>query len=511
MELNVVQAMAAVLMVLVTTRALWYLLWRPYAVARWFRWQGIRGPPYNLLVGSLPECQKMIVAGRAKDLDTISHDCITTVQPFFQKWASMYGKTFLYWLGPTPALCSTDMELVKKVLTDRTDMFQKDYSNPSLEAVLGNGVVFANGHDWKRRRKFIHPAFNQEKIKSMSAITLECTQQTMERWRNRQQAEIDMMHDSDEIAMSVIARVMLGKCYKEAWEVFIAGKEQLKLATYAFADPPVPGLWYLPTRRNRRAWYLDKLVKHKISQIIEARLASGVYEDDLLGQMLQLQLQTCSSGSTETLSTEEMVGECRTFFAAGYETSASLITWAMFLLASYPRWQEMVREEVVREYPAHRLPIGDALGKLKLLNMLLLETLRLYGPIAFLQRKTASDTILTHVKVPKGTIITIPLVLLHRDKEIWGPDADEFNPMRFQNGLSRAAKHSHALLAFSFGPRVCAGQNFAMVEVQIVIATIIKSFSFTLSPTYVHKPSNFITLMPKYGLPLIVRNLQLTA
>ena len=89
-------------------------------------------------------------------------------------------------------------------------------------------------------------------------------------------------------------------------------------------------------------------------------------EDDLLGQMLQLQLQTCSSGSTETLSTEEMVGECRTFFAAGYETSASLITWAMFLLASYPRWQEMVREDVVREYPAHRLPIGDALGKLKL-------------------------------------------------------------------------------------------------------------------------------------------------
>ncbi|KAM3393451.1 hypothetical protein ACQJBY_014253 [Aegilops geniculata] len=513
MEPNVVQALAAALMLLVITRALWYLLWRPYAVARWFGRQGIRGPPYKFLVGSLPECQKMIVAARAKGLDTSSHDCITTVQPFFRKWSSMYGKTFLYWLGPTPALCSTDLELVNKVLTDRTEMFRKDYSNPSLEAVLGNGVVFANGDDWKRRRKFIHPAFNQEKIKSMSAITLECTQQTMERWgalmqeNNRQQAEIDMMHDSDEIAMSVIARVMLGKSYKEAWEVFIAGKEQLKLATYGFADPPVPGFRYLPTRRNRRTWHLDKLVKHKISQIIDARLASSVYEDDLLGQMLQLQLQACSSA--ESLSTEEMVGECRTFFAAGYNTSASLITWAMFLLASYPRWQEMVREEVVREYPAHQLPLVDSPGKLKLLNMLLLETLRLYGPIAFLQRKTTSDTILAHVKVPKGTMITIPLVMLHRDKEIWGPDADEFNPMRFQNGLSRAAKHSRALLAFTCGPRVCAGQNFAMVEVQIVIATIIKSFSFTLSPTYMHKPTNFITLMPRYGLPLIVRNLQL--
>ncbi|KAM3373382.1 hypothetical protein ACQJBY_020039 [Aegilops geniculata] len=513
MEPNIGHALAAVLTLLVTTRALWYLVWRPYAVARRFGGQGIRGPPYKFLVGSLPECQRMVVAGRAKDLDTISHDCVTTVQPFFRKWASLYGKTFLYWLGPTPALCCTDMELVKKVLTDRTDMFQKDYLNPSLDPVLGNGVVFANGDDWKRRRKFIHPAFNQGKIKAMSAITLECTHQTIERWRtqiqesSRQQAEIDMSHDSDEIAMSVIARVMLGKNYKEAWEVLVAGKEQLKLATYAFADPPVTGFKYLPTRRNRRTWQLDKLVRSKISRIIEARLASSVYEDDLLGQMLRL--QACSKA--ETLSTEEMVGECRTFFAAGYDTSASLITWAMFLLASYPRWQEMVREEVVREYPAHELPLVDSPGKLKLLNMLLLETLRLYGCIAFLQRKTSSDTTLAHMKVPKGTMITIPLAMLHRDKEVWGPDADEFNPMRFQTGFSKAAKHSHALLAFSCGPRVCAGQNFAMVEVQIVIATILKSFSFSLSPTYVHKPSNFITLTPRYGLPLIMRKLQQAA
>ncbi|KAM3213166.1 hypothetical protein ACQJBY_065900 [Aegilops geniculata] len=512
---NIGQALATVLTLLIATRALWRLIWRPYAVARWFGRQGIRGPPYKFLVGSLPEWQRLLAAGRATDLDTSSHDCITTVQPFFRKWASQYGKIFLYWLGPTPALCFTDTELVKKVLTDRTDMFQKDYLNPSLEAILGNGVVFANGDDWKRRRKFIHPAFNQEKIKSMSAIASECTQQKMERWcaqiedSNSQQAEIDMRLDSDEIAMSVIGRVMLGKNYKEAWEVFIAGREQSKLAAYAFADPPVPGYRYLPTRRNRRMWQLEKLVRSRMSQIIEARLASSIYGDDLLGQMLQLQ-QTCSR-SAETLSTEEMVGECRTFLAAGYETSANLITWAMFLLASNPWWQEMVREEVVREYPAHQLPSAEAPGKLKLLNMFLLETLRLYGPVPFVQRKTALDTIVAHMKVPKGTMITIPLMMLHRDKEVWGPDADEFNPMRFQNGFSSATKKSPVLLAFSFGPRVCAGQNFAMVEMLIVIATMLKSFSFSLSPTYVHKPTASFILMPKYGLPLIVRNMQQTA
>ncbi|XP_037438451.1 cytochrome P450 709B2-like [Triticum dicoccoides] len=511
MEPNLGQALATVLTLLVTIRAVWYLIWRPYAVARWFARQGIRGPPYRFLVGSLPECHRMLVAGRAKALDTSSHDCITTVQPFFREWASQYGKTFLYWLGPTPALCCTDMELVKQMFTVRTDVFQKDYLNPSLDSVFGNGVIFANGQDWKRRRKFVHPAFNQETIKSMSAIAWDCTRQTMERWcvqlRGQQQAEIDMRYDSDEIAMGVIARVMLGKDHEEAREVFIAGREQLKIAAYASADPPLPGFRYLPTRRNRRMWQLDKLVTSKISPIMKARLASSVYEDDLLGQMLQQ--QACRSGSgAETLSTQEMIGECRTLFAAGYETSASIITWAMFLLASYPRWQEMVREEVARECPAHRPPTVDALGKLKLLNMLLLETLRLYCPITFIQRKTSSGTILANIEVPKGTIMSIPLLMLHRDKEVWGPDADEFNPMRFQNGVSVDTKLSRSLLAFSYGPRVCAGQNFAMVEVQIVIATILRSFSFSLSPTYVHKPSNFVTLLPRYGLPLIVRNLQ---
>lgn len=113
-------------------------------------------------------------------------------------------------------------------------------------------------------------------------------------------------------------------------------------------------------------WQLDKLVTSKISPILKARLASSVYEDDLLGQMLQL--QACRSSGAETLSTQEMIGECRTLFAAGYETSASIIAWAMFLLSSYPRWQEMVREEVVREYPAHQPPTVDALGKLKLVR-----------------------------------------------------------------------------------------------------------------------------------------------
>lgn len=141
------------------------------------------------------------------------------------------------------------------------------------------------------------------------------------------------------------------------------------------------------------------------------------------------------------------------------------------------------------------------------LHMVLLETLRLYPPIVFIQRTAASDVVLRGIEVPRGTAISIPIGMLQRDKEVWGSDADEFNPMRFRNGVSRAARDPNALLSFSLGPRACTGQSFGVVEAQVVMAMILRKFSFSLSPAYVHKPKYVVSLTPKSGMPLILRNL----
>ncbi|XP_044949023.1 cytochrome P450 709B2-like [Hordeum vulgare subsp. vulgare] len=511
MEAAGVHTLSATVVLLLISRALWYLVWRPYAVAWRFERQGIRGPPYKFVVGSMWDIKQMLVARRAKGpLDIGSHNYTSRVSPFFHKWTSDYGKTFLYWLGPTPAICSTDTELVKQVLDDRTNLFQKDYLNPSMETIFGKGLLTTNGDDWKRHRRIVYPIFNQEKLKSVSAMTSEDTQKMIEQWctqieKGNGQAETDMRCCSDDLTLGVIERVIFGENCKEAREVFIAGKEGQKLAVYAFADPPIPGFRYFPTRRNFQIWKLNKLATSKITHLIKTRLIRGVSGDDLL----RLMLQAYMSKEVESLSTEEMVGECKTLFAAGQDTGASLLTWGMFLLSKYPEWQEKLREEVLRECQDDdgEAPRIEVLGKLKLLNMFLLETLRLYSPVPFVMRKTAYDTALANIRVPKGTMITIPIMMLHRCKEIWGVDVDEFNPMRFEKGISRAAKNTHALWAFSYGPRGCPGRNFAMIQVQTVIAMILRRFSFSLSSRYVHMPMYFITLVPRYGLPLIVKNL----
>jgi PHYB activation tagged suppressor 1 len=101
------------------------------------------------------------------------------------------------------------------------------------------------------------------------------------------------------------------------------------------------------------------LITRKITQLIKARIKGGVYGDDLLGMMVK-----AHRSKDQMLSIEDIIGEYKTMFAAGQDTGANLLTWAMFLLSSYPQWQEKLREEVRREY--RDVPIIDNLGKLKL-------------------------------------------------------------------------------------------------------------------------------------------------
>ncbi|ONK63138.1 uncharacterized protein A4U43_C07F11800 [Asparagus officinalis] len=236
--------------------------------------------------------------------------------------------------------------------------------------------------------------------------------------------------------------------------------------------------------------------------IIQNRLNSKVsgYGDDLLGLMIESAHKQKGMG----LNTDEIIDECKTFFFAGHATTSHMLAWTMFLLSINRKWQDKLREEVVRECGTE-IPNSENISKLKLVPMALSEALRLYCPVIMTMRQASKDMNLGGIPIPKGMILTIPIPIIHRKKEIWGDNAEEFNPQRFENGIAKAAKHPNALLAFSIGPRACVGQNFAMMEAKIVIAMILQRFSFSLSPDYKHKPDDMLTLQPQYGLPIVFK------
>ncbi|KAJ1254301.1 hypothetical protein BS78_K091900 [Paspalum vaginatum] len=446
MGVSVVSVLAVILVPWLWA-ALVRLVWRPHAVTRAFARQGVRGPPYRFFLGNTGEARAMRAAASGATLDRSSHDVVPLMMPHLHAWTSRYGKVFLWWRGSTPVLSLGRHDMVKQVLADRAGKYVKPVLTPALMAIMGAGLIMVEGDDWARHRRVVGPAFAVDKVVQEWAeeVAAGCGAATVEvgRWFR-------------ELTADVISRTAFGSSYRR-------GKE------------------YLPTRANVRRWQLERKVRATLQGIVDERLAAAAressqspvgYGTDLLGLMLKA--NAAGQGRRAVMTMDEIIDECKTFFFAGHETTAHLLTWSMFLLGTHPEWQRRLRDEVLRECGgAEEVPLhihGDTfnLNKLKLVTMVLYETLRLYGPISTIERQATADVELCGV---------------------------QFNPLRFQDGGGGGATAAHPgalMLAFSAGPRSCVGQDMAMLEAKATLALILRRFTFEVSPGYVHAPAGLL-------------------
>ncbi|XP_030446956.1 cytochrome P450 734A6-like [Syzygium oleosum] len=175
---------------------------------------------------------------------------------------------------------------------------------------------------------------------------------------------------------------------------------------------------------------------------------------------------------------------------------ATLLIWALLLLAKHQEWQDKAREEVIRVCAKTGLPAAENLNELKITVLSCCETVT---------RKTCKDVQLGGLQFPAETHLYLAFSAVHHDPEMWGEDTDEFNPTRF----TRPRKHLASFLSFGLSPKICAGQNLAMVEAKVVLAMLVRRFAFEVSPSYVHAPTLLVTMQPQYGAPLIFRRTHL--
>ncbi|KAH0448362.1 hypothetical protein IEQ34_022162 [Dendrobium chrysotoxum] len=477
----------------------------PYFKAKRMREQGVRGPKGSFWSGCVEEISHMKAASREMVMDINSHDYLNKVVPHYVKWISQYGGTFLYSVGRKPRLCISDPDLVKQVLSNKFGFYMKLDSGTEVAALLGNGLVLTEGEQWARHRRVVSPAFTMDRIKTMTRTMADCAKSMLDKLHNKKEVEIGTM--LKELTADIISHTAFGSSYSAGKEVFFAQNELQMIVLASFLKLELPIKKYLPTEINKRRWMLEKKLRETLMGIIEKRLASKEvgYGNDLLGLMME----ACMSEKQEeiNMSMDEIIDECKTFFFAGHETTSHLLTWTMFLLSTHQEWQQKLREEVLSEC-GKEIPDSNKISKLKWMTMVVFETLRLYSPVSLIGRTACKDTKLGNLMIPKGMDIIIPIAIIHHSKEVWGPDANEFNPLRFENGVSKAAKHPNAMMAFSIGPRACVGQSFALMEAKTVLCMILQRFSFTISTDYKHMPADMITLQPQKGLPIILRPLK---
>ncbi|MQL93207.1 hypothetical protein Taro_025855, partial [Colocasia esculenta] len=408
------------------------------------------------------------------------------------------GKICYTWLGPYPRVIVINLDMIRDILSTKFGHFEKPKLDP-LGELLINGLVAYEGDKWAKHRRIINPAFHVEKLKKLVGPNGSC--------------ELDVWPELQNFTGDVISRTAFGSSFEEGRRIFQLQAELAELLIQGAQNIFIPGYSFFPTKRNRRMKEIAKEVQGLLRNMImkrEKEMKLGITpNDDLLSLLLESNLKYYKeNGSIKKfkMTIEDVIEECKLFYFAGQETTSDLLTWTMVVLSVNPSWQARAREEVLKVFGKAK-PDFDSLGQLKVVTMILYEVLRLYPPAIYLLRSTFKTMELGGFTFPAGLQFILPILSIHHDPTFWGEDANEFNPERFSEGVSKASKHQMAFMPFGGGPRICVGQNFAMIEAKLGLPMILQHFSFDLAPSYTHAPYRVLTLQPQHGAQLILHKL----
>ncbi|XP_039015501.1 cytochrome P450 714C2-like [Hibiscus syriacus] len=458
--------------------------------------QGIKGPSPTLLFENIREIKKAQSVVVRDPSPSSTHNYVALLFHFLQKWRKQYGEVFMFSLGNTQILFANQPDAVKEITTCTSLALGKpSYQQKEFGTLLGQGILTSNGALWAHQRKILAPELYMDKVKGMMDHIFESTFTVLESWNTQIEAEeglADIKIDEYMRSFSedVISRACFGSNYCKGEEILL--KQSLSTG--------VPGMRYLPTKGNREDWALEKDIRDLILQVVKDRKMAA-YEEDLLQMLVEgAKISYLSQEATERF----VIDNCKNIYLAGYETTVVSATWCLMLLAANQEWQHIIRKGVL-EISRGRTLDANMLRKMKQIMELISESLFCVMQLTLVIQESLEDMKFGEILVPKGVNIWFLVLALHTDLELWGKEAYTFDPNRFAKGIAGACKLPQ--VPFGVGPRMCLGQNLALVELKLVIALLLSNFSFSLSPNYSPSPVLRLVTEPENGVHLLVKKL----
>ncbi len=401
---------------------------------------------------------------------------------------------------PTPGrmvVWVTRPDLVEQVLN--TDKYDKtDVEKRDLGGSLGDGVLTAKGAHWRWQRRAMAPMFRHQEILTYVPEMSGAADALAAQWRRDGSRVRAIDNDMIDVTFDVIARTMLlGGVPAEADLIKREGTAYLANSSWELAWTLLKLPTWLPhpaTYTMRRA---ARLMRRAIGDIIARRRAAGAEGSDLLGRLLAAR----NPETGEPMDDEHVISNLLTLLEAGHETTARGLTWALYLLARAPEWQDRVRAEV--NAVAGTATIGPAhLPQLAITERVVKEAMRLYPPAPVISRMPLADTELGGHMIRARAQVVVPIYAIHRHRQLW-TDPDRFDPDRFLPELEKAMKRTQ-YMPFGAGPRICIGMSFAQVEAVALLAALVRAAKFDWDGRHLPEPISRVTLRPKGGMPLMV-------
>ena len=401
------------------------------------------------------------------------------------------------WIGPfQPLVGIHHCSLVGKVfkLPKHKDVYRL------LKPWLGDGLLISEGNKWFRNRKLLTPAFHYEILNPYISVYNSCIQVLLDKWIMSAKGN-DPVRLFDSICLlSLDIILQCSFSYKsncqdtEQRHPYIQAIQDIGvLTTSRFISPfyRIDWIFYL-SPSGRKYKELCKFVHDHSRMVIQERkkeLELGKEERSLSESQVKAKkkgkyldfldiLLTARDEEGNGLTDQEIQDEVDTFMFEGHDTTTSGMCWTLYCLAKHPEHQDKVREEVRNVLMGRDWLEYDDLKELKYTQWCIKEAMRLYPPVFLVTRQATGNLELEGHQIPEGMAVNINVRTIHRDPDTW-ENPDEYDPLRFHPSNAEG-RHPFAYIPFSGGQRNCIGQNFALNEERVVIASIVNRFKLSL-------------------------------
>ncbi|KAJ3369479.1 hypothetical protein GGF31_005189 [Allomyces arbusculus] len=397
----------------------------------------------------------------------------------------------------------TDM---KNLLTKHETFEKKRFNVGYLFKFMGNNIALAQTPEWKRQRKVVNPAFRRgwatslfgtparQLIKQLDAIAASGAIMDPADWMQRMTLDaltlsafginFDSINNPNAPMVATYNAIM---------------KEVLDVSK-------VLNPFYKLNKNGKRARdlidtfdkYIFDMIEVKAAEIAAKRAAGGAVsdaEDNDSRDLLTLMIEAIQGSD---FTREDLRANTITVFVGGHDTTANALSFALYLLGMHPEIQEKARQEVIdvvgdieRGTPAEDMPYptSDQEKLLTFLSCIIKEVMRLYPSVTLVPQRftTAPATLSDGTSLPVGTLVSGDIYSMHRSKQVWGPDADEFKPDRFLDSVGpdgqvpmHPAAANFGWTPFGGGQRICLGQQFSLVEQRVVLSMLLLRYTWTV-------------------------------
>jgi cytochrome P450 len=416
----------------------------------------------------------------------------------FMRGALRFGDVVYFRIGPRRGYLLTNPEDVRHVLQDNARNYHKSPLYDKLRLFLGNGLLTSEDDLWLRQRRIAQPAFHRQRMTALAGVMADAARNAAARWQPFASAgqPVDIDEEMMRLTRTVVVRALLGadlgpftSTIDQAWAIVNQHVGE-SFWSLGFADG-----W--PTRKNRRFQAARAVLRGAVDHVITERRRNPSDSADLLSMLMSAR----DEETGEAMTDEQLRVEVMTFLLAGQETTSLALTWTWYLLSQNPLARQRLEDELDAVLDG-RSPEYPDLANLPYLRMVIDEAMRLYPPAWGFSRQALADDRLGGFLLPRGWMAFVIPYVLHRLPAFW-TDPDTFDPERFSPERS-ADRPKFAYIPFGAGPRQCIGNQFALIETQLIVATLAQAYRLQLVPRHRAEPWPLITLRPRYGMPMII-------